>query len=470
MALGERSGGVIVNADSAQIYRDLPILSAAPSPAERARVGHRLYGDRDGSDPCSAADWAALAKAEIAGLHEEGKLPILVGGTGLYLRTLLDGIAPVPPIDPQIRAQVRAASVGENVAALTTLDPVAAATLNPGDTTRIAGSARTLSEFGTARGRTRELKQLVAAAMPVTSVDAPARNALLQAAAILHFRSGELDSAEALASDALVAATAAGDEAGQRSMLNTRALALKDLGRYEEAERHAGEALQRSRAAGAESEIASHANTCAILAKMRGDNAHAAALYEEAITLHRRSGEQRGLATCLNNLGNVHRALGDSAGAQRCFEEALRACEQHGIASTRSFALINLAIVHQQAGRMALATSFAQRARAEPAATMRAGDTMGSLTTALDSRAMGRTTAVPARATMDAATSARVDLSAAGRNIPARAQARALVTAAVAAKAVITVRVAGASPMVRVSSTDSIVARVPRTISAAMSA
>jgi predicted ATPase/DNA-binding SARP family transcriptional activator len=274
------------------------------------------------------------------------------------------------------RLQACAATRAENAAAL--LQEIAidfenvrsawAALVATGDTMRIAGSARALSEFGTARGRTRELKELVAAAMPATSADVAARNALLEAAAILHFRSGELDSAEALAGDALAAATAAGDEAGQRSMLNTRALALKDLGRYEEAERHAGEALQRSRAAGAESEIASHANTCAILAKMRGDNAHAAALYEEAITLHRRSGEQRGLATCLNNLGNVHRALGDSAGAQRCFEEALRACEQHGIASTRSFALINLAIVHQQAGRMALATSFAQRARAEPAA------------------------------------------------------------------------------------------------------
>ena len=145
-----------------------------------------------------------------------------------------------------------------------------------GDTTRIAGAARALSDFGTAKGLTRELKQLVAAAMAVTSADPSARNALLQAAAILHFRSGDLDSAEALASDALAAATAAGDEAGQRSMLNTRALALKDLGRYEEAERHAREALRRSRAAGAEREIASHANTCAILAKTRGDNAGAA--------------------------------------------------------------------------------------------------------------------------------------------------------------------------------------------------
>ncbi|HSC63794.1 MAG TPA: tetratricopeptide repeat protein [Caldimonas sp.] len=239
-----------------------------------------------------------------------------------------------------------------------------------GDTARLAVAARALSDFGTARGRTQELKQLVAAAMPATSNDALARNALLQAAAILHFRGGDLDSARALARDALEAAIAAGDEPGQRSMLNTLALALKDLGRYEEAERCARDALRRARAAGAEREVASCANTCAILAKTRGDNVEAAALYEEAIALHRRSGEQRGLAVCLNNLGNVHRALDDGAAAQRCFEEALRVCEQHGIASTRSFALLNLGIVHQRAGRMALATSFAQRARAEPAAEL----------------------------------------------------------------------------------------------------
>ena len=107
--MAEATGGAIVNADSAQLYRDLPILSAAPSPADRARADHRLYEMRDGADPCSAADWASLAKVEIADLHAEGRLPILVGGTGLYLRTLLDGIAPVPAIDPAIRAAVRGA-------------------------------------------------------------------------------------------------------------------------------------------------------------------------------------------------------------------------------------------------------------------------------------------------------------------------------------------------------------------------
>ena len=129
---------MIVNADSAQLYADLPILSAAPSPAERRVADHRLYGVRDGAQAASAAEWAGLAKAEIASIHQQERLPILVGGTGLYLRTLTDGIAPVPPIDPAVRRAVRSASTAENLAALVTIDPVAAATLNPGDSARIA--------------------------------------------------------------------------------------------------------------------------------------------------------------------------------------------------------------------------------------------------------------------------------------------------------------------------------------------
>ena len=138
LRLAETTGGVVINADSAQVYRDLPILSAAPSSGDRTRAEHLLYGILDGAEACSAADWAELAKVEIARLHSGNRLPVLVGGTGLYLRTLLAGIAPIPEIDPQIRAEVRAAGVAENLAALAPLDPVAAATLNPGDTTRIA--------------------------------------------------------------------------------------------------------------------------------------------------------------------------------------------------------------------------------------------------------------------------------------------------------------------------------------------
>ena len=267
-----------------------------------------------------------------------------------------------------------------------------------GDASRIAGSARAWSEFGTARGRVRELTALVAAALsaiapaPSTAADATARCALLQAAAILHFRGGELDSAEALARDALAAAKALSDDAGQRAMLNTLALALKDLGRYPEAEQCAQEGLCSARATGAEREIAAHANTCAILAKTRGDQAGAAALYEEAIAIHRRSANHRSLALCLNNLGNVHRALDDMATAQGCFEESLRVAEQHDIGSTRAFALVNLGLVQHRRGKPALALSYAQRARAEPAAELGVLLTADALEVmaAIDQQAFGR--------------------------------------------------------------------------------
>lgn len=145
---------MIVNADSAQVYRDLPILSAAPTQQDLARAEHRLYGFLDGSVACSAADWASRAKQEIGDLHATGRLPILVGGTGLYLRTLLDGIAPVPQVEPEIRQEVREAPAEENLAKLREMDPEAAMRLKPGDTTRIAralevvlSTGRTLAEW-----------------------------------------------------------------------------------------------------------------------------------------------------------------------------------------------------------------------------------------------------------------------------------------------------------------------------------
>ena len=139
---------MIVNADSAQVYRDLPILSAAPTLDELARAEHRLYGFLDGSVPCSAADWAKAARREIADVHAQGQLPILAGGTGLYLRTLLNGIAPVPEIDPAIRRQVRDASVEENRARLQQIDPEAATRLSPADRARIARALEVVLSTG----------------------------------------------------------------------------------------------------------------------------------------------------------------------------------------------------------------------------------------------------------------------------------------------------------------------------------
>lgn len=138
----------VINADSAQVYRDLRVLSARPSEEEMAGVPHRLFGEWDGAEACSAADWAARAKAAIGEVHAQGGVPILVGGTGLYLRTLLDGIAPVPPIDPAVRADVRALPVAEAHAELARLDPERAAALAASDTTRVARALEVVRSTG----------------------------------------------------------------------------------------------------------------------------------------------------------------------------------------------------------------------------------------------------------------------------------------------------------------------------------
>jgi tRNA dimethylallyltransferase len=149
LALAERSGGVVINADSAQVYRDLRIVTARPSRTEEKEAPHRLYGYRDGADPCSAADWAADARLAVAKAHDDGRLPILVGGTGLYLRTLVDGIAPVPEIDPAVRAEVRALDVAWAHDRLAIEDPAAAARLRPSDTTRVARALEVVRSTGT---------------------------------------------------------------------------------------------------------------------------------------------------------------------------------------------------------------------------------------------------------------------------------------------------------------------------------
>ncbi len=139
---------VIINADSAQVYSDLPILSAQPTPSEQASVPHRLFGYLDGYNICSAARWAADAKLAIADAHNNGSLPVLVGGTGMYLRTLLDGIAPIPEVDPDLRANIRALDVADAYAALKAKDPQVAAALAPADGSRIARALEVIESTG----------------------------------------------------------------------------------------------------------------------------------------------------------------------------------------------------------------------------------------------------------------------------------------------------------------------------------
>lgn len=107
LALAEELGGVIINADSQQVYRDLRILTARPSPQEEARAPHKLYGFMQASETCSAGKWLRLAQMEIDWALSENKTPIVVGGTGLYLKALMQGIAEIPDIDASVRRQAQ---------------------------------------------------------------------------------------------------------------------------------------------------------------------------------------------------------------------------------------------------------------------------------------------------------------------------------------------------------------------------
>lgn len=145
--------GVIINADSMQIYRGLEILSAAPDAEQRSRVPHALYGVLDPATPCSAGDWLSLATAEIETAHNNQKLPIVVGGTGLYLRTLISGIARLPSVPKEVRDRVRARLAAEGSPSLYNelekRDPDTASKLAPGDGQRIARALEVVEATGT---------------------------------------------------------------------------------------------------------------------------------------------------------------------------------------------------------------------------------------------------------------------------------------------------------------------------------
>ena len=148
LKLAEKTGGIIINADASQVYADLQVLTARPPEEETCQAPHRMFGHVDGMENYSAARWAKEARVEIEAAHAQGKPAILVGGTGLYLDTLLRGIAPIPDIDTAIRDKVRAMPVAESYAALAHEDPVAAARLNAADTSRVARALEVVRSSG----------------------------------------------------------------------------------------------------------------------------------------------------------------------------------------------------------------------------------------------------------------------------------------------------------------------------------
>lgn len=152
LALAERIGGEIVNADSMQVYRDFRVLTARPSSGEEALAPHHLYGHIDAGELYSTGRWLNGALTAIAEIQARGATPILVGGTGLYFKALTEGLAEMPAIDPEVRALLRARADSEGAPALhaelARRDPLTAARLEPNDAPRILRALEVLETTG----------------------------------------------------------------------------------------------------------------------------------------------------------------------------------------------------------------------------------------------------------------------------------------------------------------------------------
>ena len=152
LALAERLGGTVINADSMQVYRELAILTARPSPEDEARAPHALYGCVSGAEAYSAGRYAADATRAIAEARAQGRVPIVVGGTGLYFKALLEGLSPVPDADPEVRAYWRAEAARRPAVELHALlgarDPEMAGRLMPTDRQRIVRALEVLESTG----------------------------------------------------------------------------------------------------------------------------------------------------------------------------------------------------------------------------------------------------------------------------------------------------------------------------------
>lgn len=152
LALAERIGGVVINADSMQVYRELRVLTARPSFEDEARVPHALYGHVAAHDAYSAGRFVRDVREVLKDAERQGRTPVIVGGTGLYFKALLEGLAPVPEIDTAVRAYWREQGTrvpaSELHAILSSRDPVTAAKLSPSDTQRVVRALEVLESTG----------------------------------------------------------------------------------------------------------------------------------------------------------------------------------------------------------------------------------------------------------------------------------------------------------------------------------
>jgi tRNA dimethylallyltransferase len=150
LALAEEIGGTVINADSMQVYGDLRVITARPTPDEEARVPHRLYGHVDAAENYSVGRWLADVGPALRAARDAGRVPILVGGTGLYFKALTQGLSAVPPVPPEIRAAIRARMEAEGPVALHAelfrRDPTTE--IKPNDRTRIARALEVLEATG----------------------------------------------------------------------------------------------------------------------------------------------------------------------------------------------------------------------------------------------------------------------------------------------------------------------------------
>lgn len=150
LRFAERTGALVVNADAQQLYRDLPILTAAPGPADLARAEHRLYRILGPDAATSAGDWLERLRPVLAEAEARGRPVCLVGGTGLYMKALLEGLAPVPPVPAAIREELRNCRLDTAAlyARLAARDPAMAARLRPGDRQRILRALEVVEATG----------------------------------------------------------------------------------------------------------------------------------------------------------------------------------------------------------------------------------------------------------------------------------------------------------------------------------
>jgi tRNA dimethylallyltransferase len=152
LELAAATGGVIINADSMQVYRDLKVITARPAAEAEAHVPHRLYGEVDAAINFSAGAWLAAAAAILAEARAQNRLPIFTGGSGLYFKALTRGLSAAPPVPAAIRESVRARLERDGVealhAALAQRDPASADRLKPRDRTRIARALEVIEATG----------------------------------------------------------------------------------------------------------------------------------------------------------------------------------------------------------------------------------------------------------------------------------------------------------------------------------